>query len=124
MKLFPSLMAGDVLQIAQNITQLEPWCDGFHIDSMDFSFVDNAIGGPPLVNAIAHYTKKKLWIHLMVKDPENYIQKMTLRNHDIVSVHYESTSASTLATIFRQLRDQKIDASLAISPATPIGVVS
>ncbi len=79
-KLFPSLISGNLICLQQTITELEPVCDGFHVDVMDFSFVDNTTFGPDIVNAIRKLCTKQLWIHLMVKEPERYLERFSLNS--------------------------------------------
>lgn len=86
----PSLIAGDLLNLESQIKTLEPYCDGFHLDIMDFHFVPNLTWGPLFINAIAKFTVKPLYIHLMVDTPESYLPLLELRPGDTYSFHIES----------------------------------
>lgn len=114
---FPSLISGDLLHLADCIDALEPQCDGFHIDVMDFHFVPNLTWGPDFVSAIRTHTKKRLWVDLLVQNPEKYLDRIKLFSGDIVSVHYESVHAPD---IFENIRARGLLASIAIDPKTDI----
>ena len=116
-KLFPSLISGNLICLQQTITELEPVCDGFHVDVMDFSFVDNTTFGPDIVNAIRKLCTKRLWIHLMVTEPERYLERFSLNSCDIVSVHGEVLCKPD---IFITIKKRGLIPSIAISPKTPL----
>lgn len=90
-QIFPSLMAADLVNLETVIKKFEPHCDGFHIDIMDNHFVPNLTWGPQLTNAIARVTQKPLLVHLMVKNPEQMIPKLTLTPKSVISFHLEAT---------------------------------
>ncbi len=113
-KIFPSLVAADPLHLAQVISTLEPYCDGFHLDIMDNHFVPNLTWGPLVVNAISAYTKKTLFVHIMADQPEKIIKKLMLRPNDIVAFHSESKNDFFL--INNIIKEKKAMSSLAISP--------
>ncbi len=114
---FPSLISADILNLKTVIKELEPYCAGFHIDIMDFHFVPNLAFSPEFSNDMRTISKKKLWVHLMVDNPEKYIDLLKLNAHDIVSVHYERLSSPK---ILQKLKSLKLVASLAIKPSTPL----
>lgn len=122
-KIFPSLIANDILNLESEIKKLEPHCDGFHLDVMDFHFVDNLTWGPQFINAIRNVTYKQLEIHLMVDFPEKYIPRFKLNSNDIVSIHYESPSNYTLEELFKDIKARNWLASLALSPNVSIDSV-
>lgn len=119
-KIYPSLISADLLNLEKIIKELEPHCSGFHIDIMDFHFVPNLTWGPAFVNAIRKVTNKQLWIDLLVEHPEKYLERMDLYHNDIISIHYESTYQTN---IFKKIREQKCLASLALDPATPVEAI-
>lgn len=116
-KLFPSLISGNLICLQKTITELEPYSDGFHIDVMDFSFVNNATFGPDLINAIRQHSSIQLWIHLMVQEPLRYLERLSLNPHDIISVHCEVLSDHH---IFTKIKNLGLIPSIALSPDTPI----
>jgi ribulose-phosphate 3-epimerase len=119
-KIFPSLISSKLLYLAETISLLEKVCDGFHLDIMDFHFVPNLTWGPVFINALAETTKKPLQIHLMVDNPEVYIDRIALRPRDIISIHFEAVSYERLVRLFAVLRKNGLIPSLALNPETPI----
>ena len=81
---------------------------------MDNHFVPNLTWGPLVVNAISAYTKKTLFVHIMAENPEKIIKNLMLREHDIVSFHFESES--DFYSIVNIIKEKKLKSSLAISP--------
>ncbi len=90
MKIYPSLISADLLNLRQVIKLLDNHCDGYHLDVMDDHFVPNLTFGPDIINAIAALTQKPLHVHLMVDNPEKWPERLKLRGGDTVIVHYES----------------------------------
>lgn len=120
--LYPSLMCAHPLTLEKTIKQLEPLCDGFHLDLMDNQFVPNLEGSVPLVNAIVQTTQKPLWIHLMVTNPINLIERISLRPEDIVDIHVE-IQPKLVTQSLELIRYKKGKASLALRPSTPIDTI-
>src|SRR5262245_38995243 len=90
MKLYPSLMGADLLNLKAAIDMLEPWCAGFHLDTMDGHAVPNITGGPAWTNAIARYSTKPVWVHLMTTDPMRWIDQLQLKSGSMVDFQYEN----------------------------------
>lgn len=118
--LFPSLIAANILELTTVIEHLEPLCAGFHVDVMDFHFVDNLTWGPDTVNSIRKATSKQLWVHLMVDYPEKYLPRLELLPDDIVSVHIESKTTLCLSVLTALIRERNWIASIALNPQTPL----
>lgn len=116
-KIYPSLISGDILNLATSIKTLEPHCAGFHLDVMDFDFVPNLTWGPIFINAIRKITKKQVWVDLLVQYPEKYIERLQLNKGDIVSIHLESKHQKN---IFEQIQSLGLVPSIAIDPHTEI----
>lgn len=121
--LFPSLMAADQLHLKAAIEKLEPFCDGFHLDIMDFHFVNNLFGGPAWANAIMRATKKPLQLHLMVEKPLQLLSSFTQRPGDMVILHHESVAKNVLQDIISDLKKRGWLVGIALKPATPISVL-
>lgn len=117
-KIYPSLLCADVLNLAQVIAQFEPHCDGFHIDVMDNHFVPNLTWGPIMVNAIAQQCTKELFVHLMVDDPSALLERLQLKAGSIVAFHVEVKG--DVHNLIQQIHNKGWVASLAISPTTPV----
>lgn len=115
-KIYPSLISGNLLCIEKSIKQLEPYCDGFHIDVMDNHFVPNLTFGADTVNAITAATSKQLWVHLMVDDPMNWCKTLQLAPGSIVSFHIEATNDAQ--KVSECITEKKWVPSITISPKT------
>ena len=102
---------------------LRDTCSGFHVDVMDNHFVPNLAFSIDTVNAMRSETPLVLWTHLMVFNPLASLEKLALKEHDIVSVHYESARPEELKVIFKKLKDSNVVASCALKPDTPLSVL-
>lgn len=120
-KIFPSLISGNILNLKEEIKILENYCDGFHLDIMDFHFVADLTFGPLFINAISKVTSKQLFVHLMVDQPENWISILKLKKNDIFSFHYESTNE--YLNIISEIHNKEWLASIALKPHTPINSI-
>ncbi len=122
-KIFPSLISADLVNLAHAIEVLEPHCAGFHLEVMDFRFAPHLTWGPGFIDAIRKVAHKPLWVHLLVEEPEKYLDHLALHEHDIVTIHYENMSNNHLTRIFHALQERKLKASLSLNPKTPLEVV-
>jgi len=118
-KIYPSLISADILNLESVITDLEPYCDGWHIDIMDNNFVPNLTWGPMFANAIAKVSKKQLWVHLMVENPASIIEHLRLADKSIVSFHIETKCDKN--EIISSIERNNWLPGIAISPKTPVG---
>src|SRR5690242_9665473 len=87
--IFPSLLAADQHTIAHTISTLAPHCAGFHIDVMDGIFVPHKSGEIATINHQSCSIPTISWVHLMVQNPDEWIEKLELPQHSIVSFHIE-----------------------------------
>ena len=114
----PSLLSADFSNLKKDIEMVnESEADWFHLDIMDGHFVPNISFGIPVVKSIKKYAKKTLDVHLMIKNPEDYIEKFIEVGADIITVHLEACKENT-AHILREIRQRDIKAGLAINPNT------
>ncbi len=120
-KIYPSLIAADLLRLKEEIRQLQPYCDGFHLDVMDNHFVPNLTFGADIVNAVSAATTKQLWVHLMVDNPISWCNTLTLQAESIVSFHIEATKKAQ--DIIKQIKENNWRASIAIKPKTPVAAI-
>ncbi len=114
-KIYPSLMAANLLDLANEIKKLEPYSDGFHIDVMDNHFVPNITFGIDTINAVAKATSKQLWVHLMVENPEKFISLINLPPNSIFSFHWEAKNDPSFIT---EIKEKGWLPSIALRPAT------
>lgn len=116
MKIHPSLISADLLDLAHVIKTLDPECDGYHIDVMDNHFVPNLTWGYAFIEAIKKVTTNPLDIHLMIDNPNTFIQKLTPRPKDTITFHIESTTHPK--TIIDLIKEKKCKVGIAIKPKT------
>lgn len=122
MKLYPSLMGADQLNLKEVINTLEPWCAGFHLDMMDGHAVPNITGGPGWTNAIATYSTKHAWVHCMVTDPLYWVEQLTLKPGSMIDFQYEAVDNAE--TIIAAIKKMGYKAGVSIAPHTAINAIT
>ena len=119
----PSLLSADFSNLKKDIEMVNnSEADWFHLDIMDGHFVPNISFGIPVVKSIKKYAKKILDVHLMITNPEDYIEKFIEVGADIITVHVEACKENT-AHILREIKKRNIKAGLAINPDTDYKVI-
>ena len=119
MKIAPSILSSDFSQLGDEIKRVEAaGADIIHIDIMDGHFVPNLTFGPPIVAAIRKCTKLPFDVHLMISDPEQYIDPFIAAGADIISVHVEATNH--LHRLIQSIKQQGVKAAVALNPATSL----
>jgi len=116
--LYPSLIAANQLNLQQTIDSLDLYTDGYHVDIMDNHFVANLTGGQEMVRALAAYTKRQLWVHLMVDQPEDWVEQLALPPESIVTFHIETTTNPL--RIIHAIKRKEWYASATLKPATTL----
>ena len=114
----PSILSADFSRLAEEIKKVEKQVDMFHIDVMDGHFVPNITFGPPVVASIRKVTKLPLDVHLMIDNPDNFIDEFAEAGADIISVHVEATAR--LDRTIRKIKDGRVKAAAVLNPATPL----
>ena len=118
-KIAPSILAADFGNLSRDCEIINKSnADWFHLDVMDGLFVPNISFGMPVVSSIRKMTKKPLDVHLMIIEPERYIDKFIEIGSDILTVHIEATSE--MDRILDKIKDSSIKSGIAINPDTPI----
>jgi ribulose-phosphate 3-epimerase len=92
--------------------------DQIHVDVMDGHFVPNITIGPPVVAALKRVTRLPLDVHLMIADPDRYLEAFASAGASIITVHSEA--ATHLHRTLTRIRQLGAKAGVAINPATPI----
>ena len=118
-KIAPSILAADFGNLSRDCNIVNKSnADWFHLDVMDGLFVPNISFGMPIISSIRKMTKKPLDVHLMIIEPERYIDKFIEIGSDILTVHIEATSE--MDEILDKMKDSSINSGIAINPDTPI----
>jgi len=117
-KIHPSLISADLMNLRSAIQLLDPHTDGYHIDIMDNHFVPNLTWGAQFVNAIAQETAKPLTVHLMVDNPTNWIDKFTINDHSSIIIHIESKGE--IRKNLETIRKRKHHPGISLNPKTPV----
>lgn len=121
MKIFPSLISSDLLNIRHTLQRLDAHCDGYHLDVMDDHFVPNLTWGPAFINAIALATRRPLQVHLMVDTPEKWIDRLILSGKDSFVFHIEALrEVGDVAKLLKEIKKKEVKAGVALNPKTPV----
>ncbi len=115
----PSLLSADFLHLSKDIEMVnQSQADWFHLDIMDGVFVPNISYGLPVVSQIKKMATKPLDVHLMIVQPERYIEAFHKAGADILTVHYEA--CTHLHRTIQQIKQQGMKAGVSLNPHTPV----
>lgn len=118
-KIYPSLLSADFLNLENEIKALEEaQIDGLHFDVMDGQFVPNISIGIPILDSVRAATQLPIDVHLMIEQPEQYINTFAEHGADMISVHVEATQHIHRALQMIKMPERKL--SVVINPGTPV----
>lgn len=118
----PSLLAADFSNLKSDVEMINnSEADWFHLDIMDGVFVPNISFGIPILESIKPLTKKPFDVHLMIVQPERYIETFKKAGADLFNVHYEASTH--LHRTVQTIHNNEMKAGVTLNPHTPISVL-
>lgn len=122
LRIAPSILSADFGRLAEEVAAIEEaGADVVHVDVMDGHFVPNLTLGPMIVEAVRKATRLPVDTHLMIENPERYVDAFVKAGSDIVSVHAEA--CPHLHRVLQQIRAAGAQAAVALNPHTPLSVL-
>ena len=118
-KISPSMLSADFTKLGEELLDIErAGADMVHLDVMDGVFVTNISFGLPVVEALRKNSKTVFDVHLMIVEPEKYVERFVDAGADIVTFHHEATrdTASTL----KMIKAKGAKAAVSVKPGTPV----
>ncbi|MEH7299637.1 ribulose-phosphate 3-epimerase [Neobacillus drentensis] len=121
-KIAPSILSADFSKLGEEVLAVEKGgADYIHIDVMDGHFVPNITIGPLIVEAIRPVTKLPLDVHLMIENPDQYIEAFAKAGADYITVHVEA--CRHLHRTIQSIKSFGIKAGVVLNPATPVETI-
>ena len=120
-KISPSLLSADWMELGKELDRLHEWgADMVHCDVIDGLFAPNITFGMPMISALKRKSKLPLDVHLMIVEPERYIDKFILAGSDTIAFHPEASKKPH--EVLEKIRSKGIKAGIALNPDVPVRV--
>ncbi len=121
-KISPSILSADFTRLGEDIKAVEnAGADYIHVDVMDGHFVPNITIGPMIVEAAKRVTDLPLDVHLMISDPDRFIDEFVDAGADILTVHAETVNH--LHRTIQYIKEKGVSAGVCLNPATPLNIL-
>ncbi|EHL76844.1 MULTISPECIES: ribulose-phosphate 3-epimerase [Bacillus] len=121
-KIAPSILSANFSKLGEEVKEVEKGgVDYIHVDVMDGHFVPNITMGPLIVEAVRPVTKLPLDVHLMIENPDAYIDTFAKAGADYITVHVEA--CPHLHRTIQHIRSLRVKAGVAVNPATPVEMI-
>jgi len=119
-KIAPSILSADFSCLGDELGRMEKaGADLFHVDIMDGHFVPNITIGPAVVSFMRKATKLPLDVHLMIENPQEFIDPFVYAGSDMITMHAEAISLNEFKRAVVKLRKKGIKAGISLNPPTP-----
>ncbi|HIU63201.1 MAG TPA: ribulose-phosphate 3-epimerase [Candidatus Caccalectryoclostridium excrementigallinarum] len=120
-KISPSLLSADWMDLGKELERLHEWgADMVHCDVIDGLFAPNITFGMPMISALKRKSKLPLDVHLMIVEPERYIDKFISAGSDTIAFHPEASKKPH--EVLEKIRSKGIKAGIALNPDVPVRV--
>lgn len=114
----PSMLAADFLRLEKDVDTVNRYADIFHLDVMDGVFVPNISFGFPVIEAIASKAEKPMDVHLMIVEPEKYVDRFSQVGASMISFHLNASDDPE--ALLKHIRSLGVKAGLVINPDIPV----